>query len=169
MRISPAATLARISSISPGHLVAYGDGQSSSLAIRCQRGSTRPQLALLKKYDQAPNGIVCELATWSHVENADGLDLGSDFILELHPLNDLDTSRAVNALSASGVLVTSGVNGYLTVEGREEAGTMLLDLVSGELVSTHNDAVAVAPQFRIGMPGVAGVIWLFGTNKLPTP
>jgi hypothetical protein len=169
MKTLPDPALARISSISPGHLVAYGDGQSSSLAIRCQQGAARPQLALLKKYDQAPNGIVCELATWSHVENAEGLDLGSDFILELHPLNDLDTSKAVNALSASGVLVTSGASKYLTVEGRQEAGTMLLDLANGELVPTHNYSVAVTPQFRIGVAGSTGVIWLFGTNRLTAP
>lgn len=169
MKTSPGSALAKISNIPAGHLVAYGDGQSSSLAIRCQRGPTRPQLALLKKYDQAANGIVCELATWSHVENSDGLDLGSDFILEFDSLDDLDTSRAVNVLSASGLLVTSGANRYLTVEGREAAGTQLLDLASGDLMPAHNDPVAVTPQFRIGVSGIGRTIWLFCTNKLTAP
>ncbi len=169
MNISPGSTLARISSISPGHLLAFGDGQSSPLAIRCQQGAARPQLALLKKYDQAPNGIVCELATWTHVENADGLDLGSDFILEFDPLKDLDTSRAVNALSPSGALVIRGADKYLTVEGRQGEGTMLLDFVSGDIAPANNDVVAVIPQFRIGISGPVGIIWLFGTSNIRVP
>ncbi len=165
MNISLRSTLAQISSISPGHLVAFGDGQSASLAIRCQRGAKLPQLALLKKYDQAPNGIVCELATWTHVESAVGLDLGSDFILEFDPLKDLDTSRAVNALSTSGALLIRGADKYLTVEGRQGGGTMLLDFVSGDIAPANNDVVAVIPQFRLGISGPIGVIWLFGTSQ----
>jgi hypothetical protein len=106
---------------------------------------------------------------YPHVENSNGLDLGSDFILEFDSLDDLDTSRAVNALSASGVLVTSGESKYLTVEGRQEAGTTLLDLASGELMPAHNAPVAVTPQFRIGVSGIGRIIWLFCTNKLTAP